>query len=92
MDDGYVECCGEKFKRSYQVRDHALWHTKPELFNCSICLFRSQSIYGFKQHAEHHGSNTKYGTHKVKCIDCGKWCFGIMNLSLHMQTHQTEDG
>lgn len=30
--DGYVQCCGLKFKKTINIEGHVLWHLKPELF------------------------------------------------------------
>lgn len=30
--DGYIQCCGLKFKKSTNIEGHVLWHLRPELF------------------------------------------------------------
>lgn len=30
--DGYIHCCGLKFKNIVNIQGHVLWHLKPELF------------------------------------------------------------
>lgn len=30
--DGYIQCCGLKFKKIINIHGHVLWHLRPELF------------------------------------------------------------
>lgn len=30
--DGYIQCCGIKFKKIVNIHGHVLWHLRPELF------------------------------------------------------------
>lgn len=30
--DGYIQCCGIKFKKTINIEGHVLWHLKPDLF------------------------------------------------------------
>lgn len=32
IDDGYIKCCGRKFKQAQMVRDHIKWHNNPSIF------------------------------------------------------------
>lgn len=30
--DGYIQCCGAKFKKAIDMEGHILYHNRPELF------------------------------------------------------------
>lgn len=30
--DGYIQCCGLKFKKAINIEGHVLWHLRPDLF------------------------------------------------------------
>lgn len=30
--DGYIQCCGMKFKKTINIQGHVLWHLRPDLF------------------------------------------------------------
>lgn len=32
IDEGYLKCCGLKFKRDKLVMDHVRWHINPDIF------------------------------------------------------------
>lgn len=32
ISDGYIQCCGVKFKQAIVIEGHVLYHTRPELF------------------------------------------------------------
>lgn len=37
--DGYIQCCGMKFKKTNNIEGHVLWHLQPQLFKYFFCSF-----------------------------------------------------
>lgn len=87
--EGYVRCCGHRFKKSYHARIHLLWHMQPELFKCTVCGAELDSWVSFRRHADkHYGANMK-DKQRVKCTECGKSCYA-QYLAAHMRKHQND--
>lgn len=85
--DGYIQCCGLKFKKNITVEGHVLFHMKPELFKCSVCEKESITIIALRAHLKVH--EARQSPQKNVCKICDKSFLGnYHHLSRHMKvTH-----
>lgn len=67
--NGYVKCCGYKYKLRKKVFDHILWHLNPDVFTCNICGLRYKSRQSYSVHKHIHKANV---TMKYLCDICQK--------------------
>lgn len=81
---GYVICCGTKYRKPGCLVDHINLHLNPEYFKCEHC----SQVLTLRKHYINHMK-----THKMEysCDICDKKMVSIYLLNKHKLTHVPED-
>ncbi|XP_031622031.1 zinc finger protein 888-like [Contarinia nasturtii] len=81
--EGYIQCCGLKFKRAMNIQGHVLWHLRPDLFKCCICKKDSTTIIALRAHLRVHEARST--PQQNVCKECNKTFFSKHHLTRHMK-------
>lgn len=49
--DGYLKCCGQRYKEMQGIEQHLQYHQRPEKFVCVVCSVQTHSLQALKGHA-----------------------------------------
>lgn len=69
VQNGFVKCCGMKFKERKHLNDHIVWHLNPDAFTCSICGVMHKTRKNYHAHQFLHRARAR---REFKCDICQK--------------------
>lgn len=87
--NGYVKCCGKRFKKRSHVTDHILWHQNPNSFMCNECNKSFDAKYRLAAHMLRHEPEE---SKKFQCTTCEKRFSKKFLLNKHISlVHSNEN-
>lgn len=82
--DGYIKCCGIRFKKNVNINGHILWHLKPDMFRCCSCSKELNTLIALRAHLRVHEARQE--PKRYKCSECDQAFYGKHHLNRHLKT------